>query len=570
MQKIRILPEFVSNKIAAGEVVERPASVVKELMENALDAGGSLVRVEVEKGGRTLIRVSDNGCGMGRDDALLALERYATSKILTDKDLFSIKTLGFRGEALPSIAAVSRLTLVTCEDPGQPGTEIRVEGGKILRVSRAGAPAGTLVAVEDLFFNTPARRKFLKSVSTEMGHIADVFDRIALGWPQMDFELIHNSKTMRRFSPETQTAQRAAEILGVGLSGRLEEIRHAAGEIVIEGWVVSPEQTRSTSRWIFIYVNGRFVRDRILQHALMEGFRGRLVKGAFPLAILKIRIPEDQVDVNVHPTKHEVRFTRQQWVHDQAVAAVARALGAARSFSWMPKSRVDTQEARILENPAFYESRPPTARLEPLKTQEKQAPLWEAPETDFLRVIGQFRQIYIVCESKEGLLLIDQHAAHERVVFEQLKREERPPSQRLLVPETLELGFREARALEKLLPALNALGMEIELFGEKAFVVKSAPSVLAQKPLSPIIRELAEKAVETGVSGSLEEAVDHCLSVVACHAAVRAGQGLSREAMASIIEKLHACENPAHCPHGRPTFIQWTDAFLEKAFFRSL
>lgn len=570
MPRIRILPEAVSNKIAAGEVVERPASVVKELVENALDAGSTSVLVEVEKGGRSLIRVSDNGCGMGRDDALLALERYATSKIQTDKDLFAIKTLGFRGEALPSIAVVSRLTLVTNDDPDRPGTKIRVDGGKILQVSQTGAPKGTLVAVEDLFFNTPARRKFLKGISTEMWHIADVVDRIALGWPQVAFELISNGRTIRQFSPEPLALRRAVEVLGSDLTNSFKEVRHTSEDLVINGWVVLPEETRTTSRSIFIYVNGRFVRDRILQHALLEGFRGRLVRGTFPLAILKIQIPEDQVDVNVHPTKNEVRFVRRQWIHDQVTDAVAKALEATKPFPFRPGTNSGTRPLEIQDQPALYEPIPMSILQKAPGAANAQAPLWEASGTDLLRVIGQFRESYVVCESKEGLMLIDQHAAHERILFEQIQNADRPSAQQLLFPETLEFGFRESRILEKLLSSLNALGVEIESFGENAFVVKSVPGVLSGRPLMPLIREMVEKTADTDVAGSLEEARDHCLAVIACHAAVRAGQALSKEAMEGIIVKLHACRNPAHCPHGRPTFIQWTDAFLEKAFFRTV
>ncbi len=567
--KIRILPEGVSNKIAAGEVVERPASVVKELVENALDAASSRIHVEVEKGGRTRIRVSDNGVGMERDDALLALERYATSKIQTDKDLFNIKTLGFRGEALPSIASVSRFTLVTNADPEGPGTEIRVEGGKILRVAQTGAPRGTLVSVEHLFFNTPARRKFLKTVPTEMGHIVDAVDRIALGWPGVAFELISNGKTIRRFSPESGALKRVVAVLGADLSGKLHEVRHAADGLTLRGWIASPEETRSTGRAIYIYVNGRFVRDRVLRHALMEGFRGRLVKGAFPLAVLMVGLPEDQVDVNVHPTKSEVRFPRPRWVHDQVAAAVARTLGA-RTFSWRPGSNPGGPGVEVRKQGVPFESRPLPASPKVPELKEPQAPLWKAPETDFPRVIGQFRQTYIVCESREGLLLIDQHAADERILYEQIRNAHRPSGQRLLVPEVLELPFRESALLTKLLPALNALAMEVESFGENTFVIKSTPAVLKGRPLMPMIRELVEKAAETGVAGSLEKALDACLAVVACHGAVRAGQTLSKEAMEAIVAGLHACRNPAHCPHGRPAFIQWSDAFLEKAFFRSL
>jgi DNA mismatch repair protein MutL len=571
--RIRILPEVVSNKIAAGEVVERPASAVKELMENALDAGSPRILVEVEKGGRRFIRVSDTGSGMGRDDALLALERYATSKIEGDQDLFAIRSLGFRGEALPSIAAVSRLTLVTNEDPKEPGTEIRIEGGKIVKVNAIGAPQGTQVTVKDLFFNTPARRKFLKSVSTEMGHIVDTVDRIALGWPGTVFELVSNGRTIRRFSAESHEVHRVMEVLGVAQAGDLKEIRFSAEGLTLRGWTVPPQETRTTGRGIFIYVNGRFVRDRILRHALMEGFRGRLVKGTFPLAVLKITLPEDQVDVNVHPTKSEVRFLRGQWVHDQVAAAVAKALEASMPFAWRPRSNFGTKPLEVRETHALFTSPPmqggSAMPREAPAVPKEQAHLWEDTGKKPLQVIGQFRSTYIVCESDEGLLLIDQHAAHERIFFEQMQKAGGALAQRLLVPETVELGFRESRILEKWVPALNTLGVEIESFGETTFVIKSVPALLGGRPVEPLIRELIEKAAEIGVAGSFKEPVEHCLAVIACHAAVRGGQALSKEAMEDIIEKLYACRHPANCPHGRPTFIQWTDAFLEKAFFRT-
>jgi DNA mismatch repair protein MutL len=291
MTHIKILPEILSNKIAAGEVVERPASVVKELVENALDAGSSRVVVDVEKGGRSLIRVSDNGSGMGHDDALLALERYATSKIFKDQDLFAINTLGFRGEALPSIAAVSRFELTSRAAAADTGTEIRVEGGKIKDVSEVGAPPGTMVTVRQLFFNTPARRKFLKTIGTEMGHIADMVARIALGAPAVGLRLSHNEKIVKDWPAASKPLDRVVDVLGKDLKNSLNAIEFCNNGISVAGWIASPLVTRRTSRAIFIYVNGRFVRDRIVQHALFEGYSQRLVKGQFPVAVIFIVRP---------------------------------------------------------------------------------------------------------------------------------------------------------------------------------------------------------------------------------------------------------------------------------------
>ena len=334
MSKIKILPEILSNKIAAGEVVERPASVVKELVENSLDAGSRRIIVDVAQGGRSLIRVSDNGSGMNHDDALLALERYATSKIYKDQDLFAINTLGFRGEALPSIASVSRFSLVTRDASADAGTEILVDGGKIKNVAEVGAPPGTMVSVKQLFFNTPARRKFLKTIGTEMGHIGERIASIALGHPGVQFRLTHNDKIVKDWPITTAAFDRVVDVLGHDLKNDLHALESESDGISISGWVSSPRATRRTSRAIYIYVNGRFVHDRIVQHALFEGYAQRLVKGQFPVAVLFIRVPFDEVDVNVHPTKNEVRFARQKNVHEAVRQTVAQTLYQADRPGW--------------------------------------------------------------------------------------------------------------------------------------------------------------------------------------------------------------------------------------------
>ncbi|CAB1084407.1 DNA mismatch repair protein MutL [Olavius algarvensis Delta 1 endosymbiont] len=345
MTKIKILPEILSNKIAAGEVVERPASVVKELVENSLDAGSTRIMVDIAQGGRSLIRISDNGSGMNRDDALLALERYATSKIYKDQDLFSINTLGFRGEALPSIASVSRFSLVSREASADAGTEIIVDGGKIKNVVEVGAPPGTMVAVKQLFFNTPARRKFLKTIGTEMGHIADKMASIAIGHPAVHFRLTHNEKVVKDWLTTAEPLDRIVDVLGKDLKNDLLAINSQNNDIAISGWIASPRANRRTARAIYMYVNGRFVRDRIVQHALFEGYSQRLVKGHYPVAVLLIRVPFDEVDVNVHPTKNEVRFARQKDVHEAVRQTVAQTLYEMDRPGWGPSG--DGDEARF-------------------------------------------------------------------------------------------------------------------------------------------------------------------------------------------------------------------------------
>ena len=616
MNPIRILPDLLANKIAAGEVVERPASVVKELVENALDAGGTRIMVDIENGGRRLIRVGDNGSGMRHDDALLALERFATSKIAGDDDLFAIRTLGFRGEALPSIAAVSKMTLVTRPADAQSGVEVRIHGGKILKVTETGAPAGTMIRVAGLFYNTPARRKFLKTVSTEMGHIGDTMAGMALGHHRVHFKLTHNGKAVKQWTRTADPAQRVADVLGRIAGGDLIPLAAGQGEIRLTGHLGPSRLARSTSRGIYLYVNGRRVRDRVVQHALFEGYRGRLMKGQFPLAVLFLTLPFDQVDVNVHPTKHEIRFVDQRRIHTHVRDQVARVLNRAERRRWtVPPSESagsGAHETAVVSQPvAPYRIEPPVSctgtatppqpfvyenrgRAIPVKkptdtirsaggpTAEnpadpspggpadgKQQPLWDHGGFADLTVIGQFLGTYIICQGPGGLILIDQHAAHERIVYEQLGRTTGvPPAQRLLMPETVELGFSEARMLARLLPELDRLGLEIEPFGGSTFVVKSVPVLLDDRDLEGLVTELAEKAADIGIETGLAPILDACRMVMACHNAVRANQRLAGEQILQMLRQLDDCEDPDHCPHGRPTWIQWTAKDLEKAFKR--
>jgi len=609
MSKIKILPEILSNKIAAGEVVERPASVVKELVENALDAGSTRVVVEVEKGGRSLIRVSDNGAGMGHDDALLSLERYATSKIFKDQDLFTINTLGFRGEALPSIAAVSRFNLTTRAESADSGTEIVVEGGKIKDVSEAGAPVGTMITVRQLFFNTPARRKFLKTIGTEMGHIADMVARIALGNPAVQFRLTHNDKIVKNWSAATEKFDRAVDVLGNDLKNSLYPIEFQNDAVTVAGWISSPRVTRRTSRAIYIYVNGRFVRDRIIQHALFEGYSQRLVKGQLPVAAVFINVPYDAVDVNVHPTKNEVRFARQREVHEAVRRAVAQTLHEVDRPGW-GNVRSSGNDGRVSEaapkdlgfgisdfgkkepkfgtfqtasrnaqlatrdpypatgSPSFSN---PKSEISNPQSKASQSAIWKKKRFGDMRMIGQLHNTYIVCEDEAGLILIDQHAAHERILFEifsSRSADQKQAVQRLLMPETIELGFREAGVLAKILPDLKELGLEIEPFGGNTFVVKAVPVLLAEREVKPLIIEIVEKIVEIGSAPVLAEALDKCRMIMACHGAIRANQALSETQIKGLLSQLDGCRNPSHCPHGRPTWIHWEIRSLEKSFKR--
>ncbi|MDM8543397.1 DNA mismatch repair endonuclease MutL [Desulfococcaceae bacterium HSG9] len=593
MSKIKILPEIIANQIAAGEIIERPASVVKELIENSLDAGSTRILVEVEKGGRALIRVGDNGIGMSRDDALLALERYATSKIYDDTDLFAISTLGFRGEALPSIASVTQFSLVTRETHTAEATAIRINGGKLIDVSAAGAPAGTMITAKNLFFNTPARRKYLKTIPTEMGHITDTVASIAMGWPEVQFQLNHNGKSVKHWPSTDASQSRATAILGSDVQDALIAVKTESDPVAITGFIASPQITRRTANGLYLYVNGRFIRDRMVRHAILQGYAGRLMKGQFPVAVLFITVPYDMVDINVHPTKHEVRFARPRMVHEAVVTSITQTLRQSLhpgSLENMPEEitppaptssigeyRSDYNENRINKEPReFQDKRDITSAIslensDDASDTKEQPPLWKPKFFTDLRFIGELHNTYLLCESPDGLILVDQHAAHERIVFEQLKQKadaSTPATQKLLIPETFDLNHREAAAFEKLIPSFLMLGLEIEPFGGTTFVVKSVPALLSGKELKPLLMEIASKVTSIGFSQGLALALDECLILIACHSSLRANQSVSYEQVKTLFHQMDTCDNPSFCPHGRPTWIKYSKDAVKKAFHR--
>lgn len=624
MPRIRVLPDILSNKIAAGEVVERPASIVKELLENSLDAGSTSIELAVERGGLGLIRMADNGKGMTPDDALLSLERYATSKIAKDSDLFAIRTLGFRGEALPSIVSVSSFEMVSRERERESGIRITSEGGKILDVTETGAAPGTVISVRRLFFNLPARRKFLKSEATEMGHIAETFLSTALAWPQVQFRLLHNGKTLRHFSAGDDFL-RVVDILGREFEKNLFPVGQEGEGIQVRGWVASPDISRSSSQRIYLYVNGRHIRDRAVHQALCEGYRGRLMTGRYPVAILFLEVDPEQVDVNVHPTKHEVRFRdgRAVWsaVRDGVSSALSfedrakwqaarlarkkeqeemRTIVAGRTTRGMepegepvarktsenfsasgemleayePVSLEEEETGKVLEKQSDFFAGRPEGSPSPTQTDflGKEDFLWKKKSFySELRVIGQLHASYILCESTDGLVLVDQHAAHERVRYEALRKrhdEGGGVSQQLLVPEVVELGYKEAAAAATLLPDLMRLGLHVEPFGGNAFVIKAVPDLLSHASLGEVFRDMAESTAQGGYTGSLAERIDESLILMACHSAIRANQALKPEEIHHLFRELDTCMQPSRCPHGRPIWIQWDKRFLEKSFGR--
>ncbi len=622
---IRILPEILSNQIAAGEVVQRPASVVKELVENSIDANAAQITIDMEKGGKSVIRVADDGTGLSRDQALLAIERYATSKIFDQTDLFSIGTFGFRGEALPSIASVSRFCLVTKPKNADTATRVEMAGGKLLQVSETGAPDGTMVEVKHLFFNTPARRKFLKADTTEAGHITDTISGMALGNPGVGFRMHANGKLVRHFPPGQDLLHRAMLVLGKDVADQLYPMAHAAAGISISGVCANPAVTRSTAGRIYLFVNNRLVYDKGIIAAVFRGFAGRIMKGRFPVAVICCGLPFDQVDVNVHPSKREIKFLSPQPVYQAVTQAVVSALQAGQQnvaayagSRTMPGSQVsDVRKTTEFVQDSGYQavqsaipwgpgrrSEPaPSPSLAPVAAAEKTdaseirdaaeitdpvtpdespgfAPVHqdrpsgtvtEIPEKKQPVIFGQVMGTYIIAEQEDRLMLVDQHAAHERVVYEKLKhRHTHLPrdSQFLLVPETLELKAGEADLLTDILPDLEALGLVIEPFGGTTFVVKAVPGLLAKNQVTSLVQGIAETLMESGDTGIKEQWLENCLISMACHHAVQANRSMSHKEMKTLVTDLFACENPFHCPHGRPTMVSFDKTRMEKLFKR--
>lgn len=568
MAKVRILPEILSNQIAAGEVVQRPASVVKELVENSIDAGAATITIEVEKAGRSLIRVSDDGEGLDRDDALLAIERYATSKIRHDSDLFNISTMGFRGEALPSIASVSKFTLVTRTRQSNIATKIEIAGGKIRNVSDAGAPAGTMVEVRHLFYNTPARRKFLKSENTELGHIADIISAIALGNPAVTLRFFVNTRLAKHFPPEHSLYRRAVAVLGKDVMGNLYEFEAAEHDVCVTGVCSNPSVTRSSAGRLYFFVNNRVVYDPGLVAAVFRGYDGRVMKGRFPVGAVMIKMPFDRVDVNVHPCKREIKLFDPGPVYQLVTGAVAAAI---------LKAQKDINSYSRASVPKFHIREACTPCLDfqgGLRELCPPAPSGEdGPESGFsFNILGQVMGTYIAAEKNESLVLVDQHAAHERIVYERLKKRHEKAgvqSQSLLVPETLELGHREADILGSILSDLSGLGLQIEPFGGTCFVIRAVPALVETQNIKELVTDLVGLACDTGDNSLPEHKwLDACLISMACHSAVRANHRLHHSEMKKLLEDLGKCDNPMHCPHGRPTMISFDRADMEKLFKR--
>lgn len=620
--RVRRMSEDLANQIAAGEVVERPASAVKELVENALDAGARRVRVELEKGGLSLIRVVDDGHGMSADDARLCIERHATSKLTEREQLFAIGTYGFRGEALPSIASVSRFSLTTKPHDVLGGTRIEVEGGHVADIRDVGAPPGTEVEVRDLFFNTPARLKFLKRESTELRHVTETLQRLALAYPETHFSVSHNGRTYLDLPSVDDVAQRLVTILGRDDARDMYPLLPAEQDgVTCSGYFSQPRLTRRTSAGVWTFVNRRYIRDRSVQSAIRVGYQNMIDRGRYPVVLLYLDVPVDTVDVNVHPMKTEVRFHQTDAVFRAVRRAIANSLAEA---PWVPTG-AEGAPAPTSRRESAHAPSAPSAEQETLPirsytlrtdrrfdagrtsgTGSGASAGWVAggtapdapvareadgvgPTSDAARgasdgalasrsaffqslhYIGHFRGTYLLASDGDGLVVVDQHAAHERIWFERLRLawyERRREVQPLLVPQVLSFTPVRAATMSAHLEFFEGLGFEIEPFGGTEFALKSAPVVLGQRPLRPLLRDTLDELAEYGASNRLDDAIDAILLRMACHGSIRAGDVQNAQEVSQLFRELDAVDFGANCPHGRPVYFRLSIEELETRFDR--
>lgn len=677
MGRIHVLSENVANKIAAGEVVERPASVAKELLENSLDAGATRIRIQVEAGGKKLIQITDNGCGMVRDDALLAFERHATSKIKNAEDLLSVATLGFRGEALPSIASVSRLRLETRAPDDVSGTIIEINGGKIFKVEETGLPPGTSIAVRDLFFNIPARKKFLKAESTELSHIASLVTHYALAHPDKHFELHSATNAMLVAPPVAGYSERVYQVFGKEVLDQLipiaavqpleriglpqppawrrndqcgtgaptrekpapgEQAGDAAeeslaespdvGEFRVHGFVSKPEIQKLNRNSIYVFVNGRLIRDRLIQHAIIEAYRNILPPTVFPVVLLFLDLPAGEVDVNVHPSKTEVRFRQQSVMHDFVRESIRAALMKARpvpqfaveisahpsaspsltggkasspgAAAWrslytpavsQPFSLQAPVAAPISERFQFGEGisvdgnaalslvRPPEPvpssitddGCAPPIPDEGEAPSDPAPALASLKPLGQIRDSFILAVNPEGLWIVDQHVAHERVLFEKILKQraaQKVESQRLLLPLVIELTLAQQAVFADIADELSKNGFEVEPFGARSIAVKIAPAGVDASAVEHMLHELLDQFSREEQALNLEKIRARIAASIACHAAIKVNMPLAQNKMEWLLAELAKTDCPMTCPHGRPVVLRYSMRDIQKAFKR--
>ncbi|OGG96019.1 MAG: hypothetical protein A2508_03670 [Candidatus Lambdaproteobacteria bacterium RIFOXYD12_FULL_49_8] len=619
MSEIQILPEHLINQIAAGEVVERPASVVKELIENAIDAGADQIFINVLEGGKQLISVLDNGQGMSPEDALMALERHATSKIKTLGDLESIQTLGFRGEALAAISAVCNFELNTCRLEDEGGFQVRVEGGKAPRTAKLGFPKGTKISVENLFFNQPARLKFLKSTKTEQLHIHELVIRQSLAHPNIQFKLTQDKQLVLNLPKGQDLLSRIADCFGSEIASELVLIEHEEGYLKFKGYFSHPAQARSSKRWQHCFVNGRWVKDRVLSQAIYEGYKTLLMKNMHPMFFMSLTIAPKEIDVNCHPAKTEIRIKNPALIHTIFSTQLQKALkeaGRRRFFTADEEAEARRGEASTVRE-AFMPGSPPPPQAPsklfveindqlgfsgaPPKPAPKpenrpeppRAPLnrpepsevlpFLAPDTPIrpqpshlgqsspFSAIGQLAGKYILAEGGERLILVDQHSAHERIRFEEIRGDfyaQRLSTHNLMIPLILELPPTDGLLLEQFEADWNKLGFIITPFGGNDYAVKEVPSILKDKDVGGLIRSVLDEMSRFGRSGKMEIFFNEVFERMACHSAIRAGQSLSLPEMQSLLNQLAGLDLQIHCPHGRPVLVEIGLNELDKRFKR--
>lgn len=620
-----MLPEAVANQIAAGEVVERPASVLKELVENSLDAGASRIGVEVKGGGRSLIRVVDNGRGMEPDDMLLALERHATSKVVRAEDLDCVATLGFRGEALPSVAAVSKLLMRSRTAQNEVGSELKVVGGSIREVKEIGSPVGTLIEVRDLFHNTPARRKFLKSAATENSHLTQNMFRLALANPKVAFRFKSGAKQVFDLPATEDLKTRVSALLGRDTAAQMVPLFEESGPLFITGLAGLPSLSRTGYDQVYTFVNGRYVRDKVLIHAVGQAYLGLLPERRRPVMVVHVRLDPALVDVNVHPAKTEVRFREANLVHDAFVQGIRRGLaqaepketvrpayaassfsrpyhppiseGVFRSFSGvaepaahrsasefssqgredyssgMTAKPIRTEELHTISSPQLIDPQKMSEQVfcDAGKTPGfKPSPLFE-PAGD-VAVLGQLHNLYIICAWPKGLLIIDQHAAHERLAYDRMRRgleQGHCPRQGLLSPVTMELTPVEADWAERQAEDWSRLGLVMEPFGGLTWAITAIPPFLMGKDPAPVVRDLLAELAQSGVSAATPEFAEVSLRSLACRSAIKQGQHLSQAELNDLAAKVACLPPPVTCPHGRPVMLAISAYELGRLFKRS-
>jgi DNA mismatch repair protein MutL len=567
---IRILPPEVASQIAAGEVVERPASVVKELVENSLDAGARQISITVKDAGRGLIEVADDGAGIPLDELPLTVSRHATSKLSTADDLFHIATLGFRGEALASIGSVSHMTLTSRSQDADQGGQLRVDGGNLSAVEPVGAPSGTVVKVSDLFFNVPARLKFLKKDVTERRHIEEFVARYALAYPEIRFQLRQEDRFTIQTSGNGDRREVLASIYSVELAQQMLEVLAEYEQLTITGFTSAISYTRSNRREITLFINGRWIQDSALVTAVVQAYHTYLMVGRFPQSALFLELPPTLVDVNVHPTKAEVRFRKKDHVFRGVQRAVRRALLAHTPVPGMGGKSFEmaVDEPGLKQGSKFWNGNEQTFQQGELTWQPREERS-DTSRVSLLRLVGQVAATYLVAEGPDGLYLVDQHAAHERILFERYLDQHQTsiPSQTLLEPATVEFSVAESGLINDQLPVLEQLGFQVEPFGLNTFLVRGIPQILAGIEPSAALRVLVEdfEEDETPLQSELEARI---IARICKRAAVKGGQTLSVEEQRALLEDLEGCQSPRTCPHGRPTMIHLSVDLLERQFGR--